>query len=81
MLHERIAALEKALEAQRQEVRARKFLVVDENGKVRVWLRVERDGPVLILTNEKGQFRVILQVAMDGGGDLKMWDGKGKAVW
>ena len=44
------------------EVFARKFVVVDENGKTRAMLYMGRDGPSLTLFDEKGKSRVILEV-------------------
>ena len=89
-LRERVAALEKALEAQRQEmaqvrkdaaqgsaqapqagqvlreVRARKFVLEDENGEIRAGLVALKDGPMLALYDEKGENRAGLGVDKDG---------------
>ena len=60
-----------------KEVRARKILIEDENGKMRAWLGVNNDGPALSLWDEKGTPRAWLTVGHYGP-RLSLWDEKGK---
>ena len=45
-----------------REVVARRFVVVDENGKTRAMLNMRREGPSLTLFDEKGKSRAVLDV-------------------
>lgn len=49
-------------------IRARGFVLVDENGKERASLAMRKGGPILHLYNEKGKPRVALGGAEEGGG-------------
>jgi len=60
-----------------KEIRARKILIEDENGKMRAWLGVNNDGPALSLWDEKGTPRAWLTVGHYGP-RLSLWDEKGK---
>jgi len=46
-------------------VRANRFVLEDENGKVRALLGVTAEGPGLILHDENGKIRIVLDVAKD----------------
>lgn len=48
------------------QVQARKFVLVDENGKTRAMLAVDEDGPRLRLTDEDGKARAELCVVRTG---------------
>ena len=77
----KLAPLEKALEAQRQEVRARSFVLVDEDGKTRGALKAGKEGPVLKLADETGKSRAMLGVDKNGP-KLILRDESGKVrVW
>ena len=60
-----------------QEVRARSFVLVDDNGKDRAALAMTEDGPRLFLSDENGEPRVTLSVQKDGA-RLSLWDENGK---
>jgi hypothetical protein len=63
----KLAQLEKALEAQRQEVRSRGFVLVEENGEVRAKLGIiGKDGAGLDLWDENGMHRAGLYVDKEG---------------
>jgi hypothetical protein len=53
-----------------KEIRAKAFVVEDENGKGRIMLNVAEDGPILALFDEKGKIRAGLGVAKTG---LWLW--------
>jgi hypothetical protein len=55
-----------ALWARPAEVQARKFVLVDENGKTRSLLAMEQFGPKLSLTDAQGKTRVELCVVKNG---------------
>ena len=57
------------------EVRARRFVLVDEEGQERATLSVDRHGPALRLLDRKGNLRVVLAVDKDGPG-LDLFDEK-----
>ena len=59
------------------EVRARNFVLVDENGKMRAGLTVLKYGPGLNLIDENGKIRAQLGVGMNGPG-LFLLDENGK---
>ena len=61
-----------------QEVRAKQFVLVDNAGKVRAMLNVDKDGPGLGLFDENGKRRASLIVNKNGPG-LILWDENGKA--
>jgi hypothetical protein len=73
----KLRRLEKTLDAQRQEVEARKFVLVDENGSPRARLSVDKDGPRLSLLDENGKSRARLAVGKDGP-RLSLRDANGK---
>ena len=62
------------------EIRAKKFVVVDNNGKPRAVLSDLNDGTGLTLSDKSGKPRVVLSVFNDGTG-LTLFDknGKGRA--
>jgi len=60
-----------------KEVRANQFLLVDENGKPRAKLSVDKDGPWLVLADENGKDRAALGVDEDGP-RLALLDANGK---
>ena len=60
------------------EVRARKFVLVDGDGKTRALLTVDEDGPRLGLTDESGKARAELRVAKNGP-TLNLSDKNGNA--
>ena len=55
-------------EAVPEVVKARQFLLVDENGKERAGLSMGKDGPVLVLVDENGKERAGLSMGKDGPG-------------
>jgi hypothetical protein len=57
------------------DVRARSFIVADENGTERAALAVDKHGPALRLLDKKGNLRVVLAVDKDGPG-LDLFDEK-----
>ena len=59
------------------EVRARRFVLVDENGKTRATLNVDKAGPGLNLYDENEKIRASLSV-MKGGPCLCLYDKLGK---
>lgn len=61
-------------------IRANRFVLEDENGKVRAFLTVDKDGPRLALFDENGKVRAELSVVKDGPG-LGLYDGNGKPIW
>ena len=54
-----------------EEVRAKRFVLVDEEGRERAALEMNADRPMLSLCDEKGQPRVALGVTADGPGPLE----------
>jgi hypothetical protein len=54
-------------------IRANKFVLEDENGKVRATLAMTEDGPMLSLSDENGRTRAALRVA-DGRPSLSLHD-------
>jgi len=64
-------------QAAQQEVRAQRFVLVDDNGKVRAKLETSPDGPALWLYDEKGKPRVVL-TALKEGSVLNLYDEKGE---
>ena len=58
-------------------VRAREFVVVDENGETRAMLDADKNGPALSMFDTQGKPRAILNVDKDGPG-LVMADANGK---
>ena len=77
VMRAKLRRLEKMLEAQRQEVQARKFVLVDANKNPRAGLSVDKDGPRLSLLDENGKSRARLAVAKDGP-RLSLRDENGK---
>jgi hypothetical protein len=69
-------AMGQPAEAVAREVRARRFVLEDANGKERALLVVFDDGPRLHFLDENGKFRATLRVDKDGSG-LDMLDEKG----
>lgn len=61
-----------------EEVRARQFILEDENGEPRAWLVVEGDGSSLILGHENGGPRALLKVDKHGPA-LHLFDENGQA--
>ena len=61
-------------------VRANEFILEDENGKIRAWLRVDKGRPGLYLYDENGEVRAALGMGKDGPG-LGLLDGAGKTIW
>ena len=61
------------------EVRAKKFVLVDENGKTRALLALITDGPALVLFDENGEIRADLAVSMSKAGPalLGLYDTNG----
>lgn len=59
------------------EIRARRFVLLDENGKTRGLWKVLKEGPQLILFDEKGKGRAALAVSKAGPG-LTLADEKGE---
>ncbi len=59
-----------------KEIRARKFVLEDENGESRGGLVVLNEGPSLALIDEKGELRAVLGVGKDGP-RLDLWDENG----
>jgi len=51
-----------------KEIRARSFILEDENGKTRAGLWVLKDNPILSLSDENGEARAVLYVLKDGPG-------------
>ncbi len=81
-LEERVENLERELAHMKRdrvepEVRARSFVLVDDNGKDRAALAMTEDGPRLFLSDENGEPRVTLSVQKDGA-RLSLWDENGK---
>jgi hypothetical protein len=64
-------------EAVPEVVRAHKFELLDDNGKVRASLDLLRDQPTLNLLDENGKLRVALS-ADNGGPSLALSDGNGR---
>ncbi len=63
-----------------EEVRARRFTLVDKNGKARAVLSVDDEGPNLVLVDESGKVRAEMGIGKKGPW-LAMWDGNGNRVW
>ena len=60
-----------------KEIRARKFVLEDDSGKVRASLLTDKDGPMLSLYDENSETRAILAADKDGP-MLSLYDEKGK---
>jgi hypothetical protein len=60
-----------------EEIRAKKFVLEDENGKMRATLAMAENGPMLSLSDENGKIRAALKVA-DGKPSLSLHDVDGK---
>jgi hypothetical protein len=77
---ERLANLEQKLARMETEkvVRAREFILEDENGKVRGILSAAGGDPGLRLYDEKGMLRATLDATEYGPGGLFLRDAKGK---
>jgi len=58
-------------------IRARRFVLVDANGKTGAMLTADKDGPRLDLFDENGKIRATLEVSEDGPG-LALFDEKGE---
>jgi hypothetical protein len=72
-LEKRLAAAEKTIETLKEDqgtgvpsLRARKFVLADENGKSRASLWVDKDGPILALVDANGKIRAMLMVDTNG---------------
>jgi hypothetical protein len=61
-------------------VRANRFIIEDETGKVRAVLGVTDDEAGLILIDESDKTRAALSVGKDGPG-LALHDENGKVIW
>ena len=61
-------------------LRARKFILEDENGELRALLCIGKGGPGLYLYDEKGKLRAMLRVGKYGP-RLSLSDEKGKPIW
>ena len=61
-------------------VRATRFVLEDEKGKLRAMLAMDKDGPGLVLYDEKGNMRVLLAMGKDGPGII-LCDEKEKPRW
>ena len=72
----KLAQLEKALKTQRQEVRARSFVVVDENGKTRAMMDMYKGGPRLLMFDENSKARTALGMT-EHGARLRLFDENG----
>jgi hypothetical protein len=59
------------------EVRANRFVLEDENGKLRAMLNVTKEGAALVLFDEKGDLRATLG-ALKGGPGLDLFDENGE---
>jgi hypothetical protein len=59
-------------------IQANKFILEDENGKLRAMLSADQNGPGLSLTDENGKVRALLNVRKDGPG-LGLLDENGKS--
>jgi len=60
-----------------KQIRAKGFVVEDENGKGRATLAASKDGSGLVLWDENGKTRIGLGIFKDGP-DLRLWDENGK---
>jgi len=60
-----------------KEIRANKFILEDENGKIRAGLYINSDGPQFRLWDENGKPRATMSVFKDGPG-LRLFDENGK---
>lgn len=67
---ERLAALERARDATNAELRAQRFVLVDENGKPRAALGFCKAGPMLGLYEENGMLRASLGLDKNYGPSL-----------
>ena len=66
--------------AAKSEIKARRFVVVDAQGKLRALLGVGDDGtPELSMSDVQGELRASLHVAADGRPTLRMSDAQGKS--
>jgi len=75
-IEERIKILEEKVSRQDEEVKARAFCVVDENGKPRAVLGVGKEGSGLALYDENEKLRALLSVDKEGP-RLDMFDKNG----
>jgi hypothetical protein len=75
---ERELAELKATQAQRigKVIRAKRFIVEDENGKTRAELSINKDGPSLSLFDKNGNPRALLSAIKDGP-RLELFDENG----
>ena len=62
------------------EVRTKRFIVVDDNGIQRVFLGVIEDVPGLAMFDENGNYHVDLIVTEDGP-RMALSDENGKVIW
>jgi hypothetical protein len=60
-----------------EEIRAKKFVLEDENGKIRATLAMTENGPMFSLSDENGKTRAALRVAEDKP-SLSLHDVSGK---
>ncbi|MBN2592078.1 MAG: hypothetical protein JXA81_01120 [Sedimentisphaerales bacterium] len=60
-----------------EEIRAKKFVLEDENGKIRATLAMTENGPMLSLSDENGKTRAAMRVA-EGKPSLSLHDVNGK---
>jgi hypothetical protein len=56
-----------------KEIRATRFIVEDENGKVRASLKMTKGGPELLLSDENEKVRAMLKI-FPGGPGLALFD-------
>jgi hypothetical protein len=61
-----------------QVARARNFLLLDDHGKTRAMLGMDKDGPRLVLCDENGKERALLGAFKDGSPHLDLWDESGR---
>ncbi|MDD5222404.1 MAG: hypothetical protein PHE84_00305 [bacterium] len=75
-----LTLLKKTLATAPKVIRANKFIVEDENGKVRAGMVLDEDGPRLGLFDEHGKVRVGMGLDKNGPG-LGLLDANGKVIW
>jgi len=75
----KFAKLAKAVGRAEKVIRAKRFVLEDENGKTRASLIVGKDGPGLVLLDENGKPRAMLSVLKDGPG-LALYDENGNVI-
>ena len=76
-IERQLAALQK-VKATPKTIRAKKFILENENGKLRAELSSTKDGPKLYMFDENGKERAILGISADGPA-LTLLDENGKS--